>query len=145
MKRHILRATAGIAFAISLMTVHTPVALEKTVDPAPAAPVASSTAALPAAPESPAPYKPRNPKTIAALIRCESRGKNVKIIDTNGKYSYGILQYQKATWNQWSRESGIEGDPMVPEDAIRMADWAIDQGDAYLGQWSCAHILGLVD
>lgn len=82
---------------------------------------------------------------IAELIDCESDGRSIRIIDTNGKYSYGILQYQKSTWDGWSRESGIKGDPMVPEDAIRMARWAIAQGDTYLGQWSCAHILALLD
>ncbi|MBI5421324.1 MAG: transglycosylase family protein [Parcubacteria group bacterium] len=78
---------------------------------------------------------------IEKLIQCESGGKNVKIIDSNGYYSYGILQFQKATWDGWSRESGIVGDPMVPEDAIQMARWAIKNG--FISHWTCARILDL--
>ena len=79
---------------------------------------------------------------ITKLIRCESQGKNVKILDTNGYYSYGILQFQSSTWNGWSKASGIKGSPMVREDAMRMADWAIDRGLLY--HWSCAKKLGLL-
>ena len=79
---------------------------------------------------------------IDRLIDCESDGRNVKIIDTNGYYSYGILQYQSSTWNWWVKESGFSGSPMVRADAIRMAHWAIEHG--YLSHWSCAKIEGLL-
>ncbi|MDE1970692.1 MAG: transglycosylase family protein [Patescibacteria group bacterium] len=80
---------------------------------------------------------------IERLISCESGGKNIKVVDSNGYYSYGILQFQKGTWDEWSAQSGITGDPMVPGDAIRMAHWAIANG--LLGHWSCAHKLGLTE
>ncbi len=83
----------------------------------------------------------RTSAIIEKLIQCESGGKNVKIIDSNGYYSYGILQFQKATWDGWSEQSGIEGDPMVREDAIRMAEWAIKNG--LLSHWSCARKINL--
>ena len=79
---------------------------------------------------------------IRELIGCESQGRNIKILDTNGYYSYGILQYQSSTWNAWSKLSGIQGSPMNIRDSITMADWAIENG--YLHHWSCAKILGLV-
>lgn len=73
--------------------------------------------------------------TINRLIQCESGGKNVVVLDTNGKYSYGILQYQLATWNWFSSLSGINGEPMNQEDAVKMARWAIKNG--FGPQWSC--------
>ena len=80
--------------------------------------------------------------TIKKLIRCESQGQNIARIDSNGKMSYGILQFQASTWSDFSKQSGITGSPMDEDDAIAMARWAIHHG--YLGRWSCAHILGMV-
>lgn len=77
--------------------------------------------------------------TIQKLIQCESRGKNIKIVDSNGYYSYGILQFQRSTWNDFSRESGIIGDPMKENDAIRMTRWAIENG--YGKRWTCWKII----
>lgn len=85
----------------------------------------------------------RHTEIIEQLIQCESRGRNVKNVDVNGYYSYGVLQFQSSTWNGWSATSGIIGSPMNVEDAMRMADWAIDNG--YLGRWSCARKLGLLE
>jgi hypothetical protein len=84
----------------------------------------------------------KHAEVIKKLVHCESRGKSVKIVDVNGYYSYGILQFQSSTWNEWSVKSGIVGNPMVKEDAMFMADWAIDQG--YIYHWSCAHKLNLI-
>jgi hypothetical protein len=86
-------------------------------------------------------WKPKHEHTINALIQCESQGKNVKVLDSNGFYSYGILQYQSSTWNAWSVESGIKGSPMNREDAVEMADWAIDNG--LVNHWTCARLLDL--
>lgn len=77
---------------------------------------------------------------IQGLIKCESGGRNVQIIDSNGLWSRGILQYQDGTWNWFSKMSGITGSPLIKEDAIRMTEWAIQNG--YLKHWSCAKILG---
>ncbi len=82
------------------------------------------------------------PTTIARLIACESGGKNIEIVDSNGLLSKGILQIQQPTWDEWSAESGIIGNPMVPAQAIEMAEWAIAHGE--LHRWSCAKILGMV-
>lgn len=67
-------------------------------------------------------------QVIERLIECESNGKNVAKLDSNGKYSYGILQIQFETWNRWSKESGITGEPMNKTDAVKMATWAIKNG-----------------
>ena len=85
-------------------------------------------------PESPSPI-------VAQLIRCESGGRNVKIVDSNGYYSYGILQIQSSTWNWWSEMAGIKGNPMIPQDAIKVANWAVANG--YGPHWTCWHKLAL--
>lgn len=46
------------------------------------------------------------------------------------------------TWNEWSKESGITGTPDANDDAIRMAEWAIMNGDILA--WTCARILGII-
>jgi hypothetical protein len=75
---------------------------------------------------------------IEHLIPCESGGKIVDRLDTNGKMSYGILQFQD--WREWERVSGMRGDPDDPDDAIRMAEWGIEHG--MIDHWTCARILG---
>lgn len=86
---------------------------------------------VPVLPEPP----PRNKAVIDRLIECESHGKNVEIVDVNGKWSRGILQFQDSTWADFSRMSGLHGSPLVPTEAIRMADWAISHG--YGSRWGC--------
>lgn len=81
-------------------------------------------------------------KALPGLIGCESEGVSVKRVDSNGYYSYGILQYQSSTWNEWSKSSGITGDPMNPNDAIKMYYWAASHG--FLNHWACAKILGIL-
>jgi hypothetical protein len=61
-------------------------------------------------------------------------------IDSNGKMSYGILQYQD--WPNWETISGLSGSPDNTDDAITMAGWAIKDG--MLKHWSCATIFGNV-
>jgi hypothetical protein len=74
---------------------------------------------------------------IAHLIPCESMGATIDRVDTNGKMSYGILQFQD--WDEWERASGITGDPDNRADAIRMAEWAIQNG--MINRWTCSGIL----
>lgn len=88
-------------------------------------------------------------EVIEHIIPCENidRLRNPdstpKVLDSNNKYSYGLLQIQQGTWDKWSKESGITGDPTNAHDAIRMASWAVQKG--YLEAWSCASILRLID
>lgn len=72
---------------------------------------------------------------VNILISCESGGRNVSIIDSNGLPSRGILQFQDSTWSDFSKKSGIIGDPMIENDAIKMARWGVLNG--YLSRWSC--------
>lgn len=83
----------------------------------------------------------KHPSIIRKLVVCESQFTNIKRIDSNNFYSYGILQYQKQTWDEWSKKSGIKGNPMNPDEAVIMADWALDNG--LLSNWSCAKIMKL--
>ena len=94
--------------------------------------------------------KIKNEEIIKKLIKCESNYQIVSRPDSDGIISDGILQFHRGkddtietgTWGEWSRESGIQGDPMNPVDAIIMADWAISKGR--LNHWSCAYITGLL-
>lgn len=43
-------------------------------------------------------------------FECEGCGPQFRVLDTNGKYSYGCLQYQEATFNGFAEQYGIEGD-----------------------------------
>lgn len=77
---------------------------------------------------------------IEHLIPCESMGQSINHIDDNGKISYGILQFQD--WDEWAAASGLGGDPDNREDAIRMAEWAIENG--MINHWTCAQILNMM-
>lgn len=74
---------------------------------------------------------------IEHLIPCESMGERLNRVDTNGKMSYGILQFQD--WDEWERTSGITGSPDNRADSIRMAEWAIQNG--MINHWTCARVL----
>jgi hypothetical protein len=52
-------------------------------------------------------------------------------------------QQGASTWNQWSRESEITGDPMSRYDAVMQSLWALDHGK--IGEWSYAGIEHFVD
>jgi hypothetical protein len=78
---------------------------------------------------------------IEHLIPCESMGRSINRIDSNGRMSYGILQFQD--WNEWEAVSGLRGDPDNRVDAIRMAEWAIENG--MINHWGCAQILKMSD
>lgn len=88
------------------------------------------------------PFEAENSSTIEKIIQCESQGVNIARPDSNGLLSYGILQFNgTSTWDDFSAKSDIRGSPMVPADAIRLADWAISHGYGY--RWTCWHITGL--
>jgi hypothetical protein len=78
---------------------------------------------------------------VQRLIQCESSGRNVTIIDSNGLHSRGILQFQDKTWEWFSKLSGIKGTSTNPNDAIRMANWAVQNG--YGPHWTCFRLLRL--
>ena len=79
---------------------------------------------------------------IEHLIPCESAGQDVNTLDSNATTSYGVLQIQAATWDAWSKASGIQGDPDDINDAIKMGEWATMNG--HVSAWTCARILHLV-
>lgn len=77
-------------------------------------------------------------KVIPYLIACESRDQNVKIVDSNGFYSYGILQMQSSTAALFNSIENTSYDPMIPIEAEQLAEIAIEHG--YLSRWSCASL-----
>lgn len=88
------------------------------------------------------PYQVNNASTIEKLIQCESQGVNIARPDSNHKISWGVLQFNgTSTWQEAERQFDYYGSPMIPGDAIHMADMMISNGE--LGRWTCAHILHL--
>lgn len=75
---------------------------------------------------------------IPYLIACESEARSVKRVDSNGFYSYGILQMQSSTAAMFNSIEGTDYDPMRPLEAVSLAEIAIEHG--YLSRWSCARI-----
>lgn len=73
------------------------------------------------------------------IIQCESGGRNVEIIDSNGKWSRGIAQFQDSTWEWLSGLAGIEGSPLEPEKARAVLIWALENGYGF--HWSCFRIV----
>ena len=96
------------------------------------------------------PFRIQNKTDIERLIQCESGGVNISRPDSNGRESDGVLQYNRdtsnvlgsGTWSDMEKRFGFYGSPIMPSDAIHMADLMISDG--YEGRWTCAHILGLV-
>lgn len=81
-------------------------------------------------------YKVHNEERVAGLIQCESEGINIVRPDSNGLLSNGILQYNgTSTWADFSARFHFKGSPLMPSDAIHMADMAIDAGLGY--RWTC--------
>ena len=57
---------------------------------------------------------------LKQLSICESQGKeHIKILDSNNRYSYGLLQFQMATWKQEGRKYL----PWVEEKELENAIW----------------------
>lgn len=96
------------------------------------------------------PFAVQNPVKLEKLIQCESHGVNVSRVDKGGLYSDGILQFHRGasnilgsgTWSDMEKKFGFYGSPIIPSDAIHMADMMISNG--LIGRWTCAHILGLI-
>lgn len=62
------------------------------------------------------------------VVACESGGRNIEILDTNGKMSRGIAMFQDTTWKWMSQEAGITGSSMEPEKAYAVLVWALKNG-----------------
>lgn len=69
------------------------------------------------------------------IIECESGGRNVQIIDSNGKPSRGVAQFQDATWEWMSKLAGVEGESTDPVKARQVLIWALEHG--YGSHWTC--------
>jgi hypothetical protein len=90
------------------------------------------------------PFPVKNKEIIEKLISCESQGINEGRPDPNGSINWGILQFNgSSTWQEMEARFNLHGSPMIPADAIRMADAMISGG--FVGRWTCAHLLDLVN
>jgi hypothetical protein len=88
------------------------------------------------------PFPVHNVEKIEKLIQCESQGVNIARPDSNHKISWGVLQFNgTSTWEEAERQFDFTGSPMIPADAIHMADMMIDAGMGH--RWTCWKIQGL--
>jgi len=72
------------------------------------------------------------------MIQCESGGRNIEIIDTNGKWSRGVAMFQDSTWDWLSGLAGVTGSSMEPEKARAVLLWSLKNG--YGEHWyTCYH------
>lgn len=69
------------------------------------------------------------------IIDCESSGRNIEIIDTNGKWSRGIAQFQDTTWEWLSGLAGVTGSSTEPKKAREVLVWSLENG--YGSHWTC--------
>jgi len=89
------------------------------------------------------PFPVKNSSTIEKLIQCESQGVNITRPDSNGKPSWGILQFNgTSTWDEMEHRFNFYGSPIIPADAIHLADIMISEG--LLNRWTCARITGVL-
>jgi hypothetical protein len=79
---------------------------------------------------------------IPYLVACESRDKSIKDIDSNFFYSYGILQMQSSTVALFNSIDHTDLDPMIPVQAVQLAEIAIEHG--FLSRWSCSSLENIV-
>jgi len=86
--------------------------------------------------------KSQYPQILDKIIPCESQWTNIARIDSNGKMSYGILQFQQTTWDFFAPLAGISSTPMNPTSAIEVATYMISHNQ--LHRWTCAKIEHLI-
>jgi hypothetical protein len=79
---------------------------------------------------------------IAHLIPFENIGRLlhpgtvVKVLDSNSRYSHGLLMFQSSTWQGVEAGAGFTGSPLDTLNAILGERWSIENG--YLWWCSCA-------
>lgn len=85
---------------------------------------------------------------ITLLARCESEGSTtVTVLDTNDRYSFGLLQFQRATWNKYSFLGTTPGNILDPSLQQKVATYILDNATSTGGLWNwknCADKNGLL-
>lgn len=75
---------------------------------------------------------------IAELHLCENRGNTPRILDVNGKYSYGYVMYQMETWLTYSKRFGTTPENIKDKDLqIEVTKYILDNG-GWKNWWTCA-------
>lgn len=76
------------------------------------------------------------------IVACESSN-NPKAIHYNdggkGKHSVGAWQFQKATFDGWSKKMGQDLDYYSPLDQSKVGMYMLEHGQ--VGQWSCSRMI----
>ena len=81
-----------------------------------------------------------NPQTqwLTALSNCESNGSTtVRVLDTNGRYSYGLFQFQLGTWLAYGKDFGATKENIYsPDLQWEVAKSMLDAG-GWKNWWNC--------
>lgn len=79
------------------------------------------------------------------LIDCESGGKrDLKVLDTNGKYSYGTLQFQLATFNKYGEKYNLPHDDIMSRgQQIAIATQMLQERAGWRNWYNCATKVGM--
>lgn len=81
---------------------------------------------------------------IERLAYAESGGReNIQIIDSNGKWSRGCLQFQDDTWKRYSAKYGIKADIMDCPAQKRLARAILLEPGGFRNWLTSAHRIGL--
>lgn len=64
---------------------------------------------------------------IEEVSKCEDSTGNpeIRVLDTNGRYSYGVMQFQMQTWLSMGKKYGIETTPENITDALLQKELAM--------------------
>lgn len=83
---------------------------------------------------------------LLRVAKCESNldPTALNAVDSNGKRSVGLLQFQDATFIGWGKiiDPKRKWDIWNPDHQVEIAKWAWARG--YESHWGCARTLGLV-
>lgn len=87
------------------------------------------------------PIEIKKEEWIDALHMCENKNDVVKILDVNGKYSYGAYMFQMGTWLAYGKEFGATRDNIGSSTLQRkvVRDMLDDGGAGHW--WNCSKLI----
>jgi hypothetical protein len=75
---------------------------------------------------------------LDALEKCESTGSTtVRVLDSNDRYSYGILQFQAATWLSYSAQFGTSMENIYDKDLQETVAFHVLDNGGWSNWYNC--------
>lgn len=77
------------------------------------------------------------------LEQCESMGSTtIRVLDTNNRYSYGILQFQMQTWLGYGKSFGATKENIYSKDLQEQVALSMLKNGGERNWWICSHRIG---